>query len=201
MKLGVEGKNRGNPPRNARAPAIGRVRAAPSLPTARVYLTVLFVAPVAALVTLLPHQLLWGTGLHGAWLDSSVFGFPWQVPRVVLVGGLVLSLWLHELLHAVGYAVFGKVPWSEIEIGAVWTRLVVYARCRVSLSREAYRGALLLPAVVLGAVPALLGLAFGLGWLTLYGFVLLVFASGDFGKLVRLESSIRGAVAKRPVSG
>jgi hypothetical protein len=161
-------------------PANEKGSPASQLPSARPYLFLIVVAPLAALVTIVPHQLLWGSDKHAGWVERELFAFPGDPPRWVIVLGLALSLGLHELLHAVGYAVFGRVPWRQIEFGVRWSQLIVYARSRVPVARPAYCKALMLPTIVLGVVPAVVGLSLGIGWMTLYGFFLVVLATGDF---------------------
>ncbi|HYO51404.1 DUF3267 domain-containing protein [Archangium sp.] len=156
------------------------------LPSWRGYLAALITIPAAALLTMVPHQFLWGSGFANGWLDRQLFTAPIPLPKVALLLLMLASLALHEVIHGVGYTLFGRVSWNQVEFGARWTHLLVYARCHAPLSRSALLKALLLPAVVLGMVPAAVGLAFGLGWLTWYGFMLLVFATGDFCTLWRM---------------
>lgn len=156
------------------------------LPSWRSYLWVVLTIPLAGALTVIPHQFLWGSGLANGWIDRELFLPSFAMSRSARILLMLLSLGLHEGLHAVGYALFGRVPWSQIDFSVRWTHLVVYAQCNAPLSREALQKALLLPAVILGALPAAVGLTFGLGWLTFYGFLLLVLATGDFVTLWKI---------------
>ncbi len=57
--------------------------------------------------------------------------------------------------------------------------LLVYAHCRVPMAALAYRVATVLPGVILGLVPGVMGLASGNAWLTVYGTLMTTAALGD----------------------
>lgn len=130
------------------------------------------------------HRLIWGSDpLAGAWQ------YPW--PLVIAV--LILSVVAHEGLHGLGFLVFGRVSWSAIHFGFHWKALTPYAGCRVALLASAYRGATMLPGIVLGVIPTILGLASGSGWLTLWGTMMFLVAGGDFAVLWAIRSLPAGA--------
>ncbi|WP_437868431.1 DUF3267 domain-containing protein [Sorangium sp. So ce363] len=169
-------------------------------PSARAYLTAALVLPAAAMATLVPHRLLWGRPLHEGLIDRGAFAFPVDLSRWAIVLVFAVSLGMHELLHAVGYVVFGRVPWRRIELVVRLSQLLVFVRCHAPLSRRAYVRSLLLPAVVLGVLPAVVGIATGLGWLTFYGFILLVMASGDIRALWLTRGGVGGPPGAPPRS-
>jgi hypothetical protein len=93
----------------------------------------------------------------------------------VLAGGILL----HEALHALGWRWFAGLPWSAIRLGFAWRSLMPYAHAKAPVRAGAYRWAGVLPGLVTGLLPALLGLATGrAGWL-MWGAVFLVAALGD----------------------
>ena len=116
------------------------------------------------------HHLVWrrmAMQLHGA-LEVALF-----------LLSFLLGVVAHEGLHAVGYVVFGRVPWSAIKIGMLWQSLMPYAHCREPITASAYRTAIALPGLLLGVLPATIGVVFGIGWLTVWGSVMFALASGD----------------------
>jgi hypothetical protein len=131
------------------------------------------IAPFVTAFFLVPHILLWGIdGLLG-WLTGSV------LPGILAMPMLAVSLYLHELLHGLGFILAGKAPRSDIRLGFSRKALSPYIHCPIPVSASAYRVSLLLPGLLLGIVPALAGTVFGIGWLTLYGMLMAVAALGD----------------------
>lgn len=132
----------------------------------------LMMAPFVVVALLAPHILLWGfDGLIG-WLTSAL-------SAILAVLALVVSIYLHELLHVVGFIVVGRVPRSEVSIGFSRKALSPYAHCPIPMPASAYKAALVLPGLLLGVVPALIGIGTGVSWLTLYGMMMTVAALGD----------------------
>ena len=91
----------------------------------------------------------------------------------------VLGAFLHEVLHALGFLIFGKLKLSQVKIGIIWKYITPYAHCKIPLKAFIYRIALLLPAVLLGIVPSLTAIIIGKSWLLIYGILFTVLAGGD----------------------
>lgn len=113
------------------------------------------------------YILLWGwpTGLSWVWGEF--------VGAVII---LIVSVIIHELLHGIGYRL-GGASWREIKFGV--KQLTPYAHCEIPLRLAAYRVAVLLPGLILGVLPAVIGLVWGIWLLTLYGAVMSAAALGD----------------------
>jgi hypothetical protein len=141
------------------------------------------VLPGAALLAAVPWLLLHGRPLS-AWvggLHLSAGG----VARgaVVVVGAMLLSIVVHEALHALGIRIFARKPWRSIHYGFDRETLSPYVGCTEPMPARAYRGWAALPCVVLGVVPLACGLAAGTGGLVLFGFYNLAAAGGDLAVL------------------
>jgi hypothetical protein len=132
--------------------------------------------PFVALVVLGPYALVWGMEDLRASIEVA-FALPWFVPIFFL--GIVV----HEGLHGLGFAWVGGVPRREISFGVKWLTLTPYAHCVVPMRASAYRAAVALPALALGVLPALVGLALGNGVLAAWGTLLLGAAGGDLAIL------------------
>lgn len=140
-------------------------------------LVALALTPFVIAVFFLPFGYFWG----GASLQAV---FNRLVSPFLLV--LVVSIGIHEVLHGVGFTLVGGVPWREMRFG--FKGLVVYAHCRVPMVASAYRVSVVLPGVVLGVLPGLIGLAGGNGWLTVYGTLMSIAALGDLVVLWLIRS-------------
>ena len=128
------------------------------------------------LLTLGLHTLIWGfpmmAGVGWGWIGLL----------------LILSIAVHELLHAVGFVYAGGASWRDVRFGVMWKALAPYAHCRQAMQAAPYRVAIVLPALVLGVAPTLVGLATGIGALTFYGYILLIAACGDAAILWAIRS-------------
>jgi len=138
----------------------------------RVNLLALPVALLPLLVTLLPFLLLWGGKMLVAGGKTLM---TWYVILPLLVGGVLL----HEIIHGLSWAYFGRKSLQSIRFGIHWKTLTPYAHCTEPMSARAYRLGAVMPGLLLGGIPAALGLAIGSGAWTIYGAIFLVAAIGD----------------------
>jgi hypothetical protein len=138
-----------------------------------------FIRALALVVLIVAlHSEFWGAESMRALVGNRPVLFPLAV-------ALALSVAVHELLHLAGYVWLGGAP-----IGAVhleWRGVVIVARCDVPLTVRSYRQAVALPGAVLGLLPTIAGLVSGIGWVTLYGAVMLGASVGDMGVLWALS--------------
>ena len=96
------------------------------------------------------------------------------------ITAFVMGAFLHEILHAIGFLIFGKLMVKQVQIGIKWKYLTPFAHCMVPLKASVYRIALLLPAIILGIVPSLIAIIIGKSWLLIYGTLFTILAGGDF---------------------
>ena len=156
-----------NPPATA-APNPAYTEA--TLSPTRVNLVSVPLALGVLLVCLLPYALLWGP----ASLVAGIGRLGWWSIGVILAG-----IFVHELLHGLGWKWFGGLRWADIKFGFQWKALMPYAHAEVPMTARAYRWGGALPGLVTGLLPALAGLALGNPVLLLFGAVFLLAASGD----------------------
>lgn len=136
--------------------------------------------PLALALVLFPFWIVWGSGPLMEGLGTASL--------LVLIPAMVLSVVLHEALHGVGFLLFGKAPRGSLHFGIDRQTSTPYAGCRAPVPARAYRAAVLLPALILGALPAVAGLIFGIGWLAIWGAFMLAVAGGDFLVLWAIRS-------------
>jgi hypothetical protein len=128
--------------------------------------------PLLAAAVFVPFGLVWGW--ERLWDGTSAAYSP--VPFLL---GIAVTVVVHEGLHAAGFLLFGRVERSALHFGFDWKALAPFAGCRVAMPAAAYRGAVLLPAAVLGVVPWIASMAVGSGWLAAWAFAMLAVAGGD----------------------
>ncbi|WP_103029904.1 DUF3267 domain-containing protein [Salinibacter altiplanensis] len=154
-----------------------------AMPIGRAQIRALVIMGIFALLAFLPHALIWGVpkgSLSISPMDGLFFG-----------GLFIAGVVVHEGIHGFGYR-WGGAAWSEIEFGVNWEGLAPYAHCAAPLRCGAYRRAIALPGLVLGALPLAAGLATGHWGTTLFAFVMLAAAGGDVLLLWMLRGVPRG---------
>ncbi|MEP0549090.1 MAG: DUF3267 domain-containing protein [Rhodothermales bacterium] len=137
-------------------------------------------ANVAAIVGVLPplavlavgYGLAWGWGALGGGFND-LFEPVWEF-LLLFIGGVVV----HEALHGIAWRLAGAAPGS-VRFGFQWKTLTPYAHSTEAMSARAYRIGAVTPGLVLGLVPALVGLAVGAGATFWFGLLFTLAAGGD----------------------
>jgi hypothetical protein len=143
--------------------------------------------PVSAVLTLGPFILRWGS-------DGLASAIPAATDLRLAIPLLVVSLLVHEALHAVGFRLFGRAPRQAVRIGFQRRTLTPFANCTTPVPASAYRATALLPGAVLGALPALVGCLAGSGGMVLYGWAMLAVAGGDLAAVWAIREVPRGTL-------
>jgi len=106
---------------------------------------------------------------------------------------VILSFPVHELIHALGFRLFGKAPWSKIKFGFVAKLLTPYANPTIPLSKTAYLWSGALPGLTIGVLPLLLGFIIGSMPLSFVGLISVIAATGD----IFIIWTLRGAASNQ----
>jgi hypothetical protein len=99
-------------------------------------------------------------------------------PAILLTVFIVGAL-LHEMLHGFTWAFFCKDGLKSIRYGIHWKLLTPYCHCKETLPLSAYVLGGIMPGLVMGVLPAILGLLTGKLLLFLFGLFFSIAASGD----------------------
>ena len=159
-----------------------------SVSMARANVYSLFFAVPAAVILIGAYLLLWGKqGL----VDARLIIYK-QFSLTLLV--LIIGILLHELLHGLTWTWLGKKSFKAIRYGINWKVLSPYAHCSEPLSIQAYRWGALMPGLLLGILPAFLGIVSGNGALMAFGLLFTVAAGGDAMILWRLRKEDRSTM-------
>jgi len=155
------------------------------IPLEKVYRTAMILLPVIFLFYLIPYLLIWFSSFTeklGYFIRSVFSRGGFSVIRPYIVKGtisIVLGIVLHELLHGLGWIPFTKGKFRSLRFGFMVPEMAPYAHCKETLPVYGYRIGILLPAIVLGFLPALKGVVTGsFSWLC-YGILFTWAASGD----------------------
>ena len=154
----------------------------------RVNLTVSIVsANIFAVVLLIPVMAL---GFWLFWLKNGTLAGGISSGGV---GGLLLFLVVmlvlvavHELIHGLSWSLFTEHRFGDIEFGFMKQYLTPYCTCLVPLSRGQYIFGALMPLIVLGILPMIVGILTGSMPVLFMGIIMTVSAAGDIMIVWRL---------------
>ncbi len=157
----------------------------------RVELTVSIVkANVFAIVLLIP-LLIAGLGVFFLKNRSSGVGFEKPAALVLFVLAFAALIVVHELIHGLSWAVFTEHGWKDIEFGFMKQYMTPYCTCGVPLSKGQYIFGALMPLIVLGILPMIVGILVGSLPLLFLGIIMADSAAGDIlivWKILRYRS-------------
>ncbi len=128
-------------------------------------------APLAAALTAL-FIARWGWPLLNRGI-SDFFDLRVAVP--VIIAGI----FVHEALHAVGWALASGRPMRAIAMGFQLRSLSPYAHPRDPMCARDYRIGAAMPGLVLGIIPAALAIMFGWPAILIVGILFTIAAGGD----------------------
>ncbi|MFP7253947.1 DUF3267 domain-containing protein [Terribacillus goriensis] len=136
-----------------------------------------------------------GLMLTASFIYFMIHGFEFYISLPMIAGAFLLTLIgivLHELLHGIGFIVFGKVKSHQVKYGFSWRDGAAYAHCMEPIKVSAYRMSLLLPVVVTGLLPLFISYIIGNGVLLTVSVILTAGGIGDwliFRSLRKYEAS------------
>lgn len=146
-----------------------------SIPVARATLwSIVFGLPLACLLIFL-YAWRWGAVLTLSNATPAAFGYF----ILFFFTALILGSITHELIHAFSWAYFSHKPLRAIKFGVQWKTLTPYAHCREPMEVQAYRLGGIMPLLVLGILPTLIGIGTGNGWVMFFGILFTMAAGGD----------------------
>ena len=99
---------------------------------------------------------------------------------IIFIGAYIILIILHEVFHLIGFMIFGKVHYKELDYGVNLELGIAYATTAKPLHNKAMKKALLLPFWTTGVIPAIIGFYVDSTLLVLLGAVLIAGAVGDF---------------------
>ena len=86
---------------------------------------------------------------------------------------------VHELLHAVGYMVLGKLHWKQLKFGVNWKAMAPYCNCLFPIALRPFRWSAILPVLVLTPISMALWLGSGAWWMAFMTAAVLLGGIGD----------------------
>ena len=143
-----------------------------SVGVGKAYVVVIFF--VLPLIIVLSVLYVW------IWEAENYFAGLGQLTRLTsILPVLILGIPLHELLHAVGWSLFGRISFKQVKFGVLWKALTPYAHLKTPIGLSAYRSGTIAPFLVMGIIPYVLGIVMGNAWIANFGLLFILAAGGD----------------------
>jgi hypothetical protein len=148
---------------------------------ANLYALLVFI-PVG-LFFILPYIIIWHES--ASWntirefFQSNRISVYWGLPLTVLLL-LFLGILSHELLHGLAWSVFATKGFRSVKFGVIWKMVTPYCHCTEPLTVKQYIIGAILPAIVLGIIPSILGILTGSLAMLIFGSFFTIASTGDF---------------------
>lgn len=147
---------------------------------------------IPALIGYIVFLIIWG---------DKIFTIPQIVGNIsidilISVGLLYVLIYVHEVIHCIGFMFDKNVKRENVKIGFQWKMLTPYAHCDQPIPIRIYRWAVLLPTLILGLVPMAIGLITGHNLFMLYGFLLTCAGGGDMQIILMLRKEKKDVLIK-----
>jgi hypothetical protein len=127
----------------------------------------------------LPYFLIWKSHLTLDSLRNFISHIDISFP-LTIVGILILGIVVHELIHGIFWAMYAKNGVKSIKFGVLLKMLTPYCHCKEPLKIKHYIIGAIMPAIILGIIPAIIAICIGNIGLLIFGIFFTMAAGGDF---------------------
>ncbi len=110
---------------------------------------------------------------------SPLFRLTGFLGILLFIAALVVGIFAHEIIHGLAWAFFGRMPLRRIRLGYQARTMTPYAHALDPMPARSYRIGAALPALLLGALPFIVGTILGRPSVALFGIVFSCTAGGD----------------------
>ena len=147
-------------------------------------------ANIFALFIFLPIFILFGLPVIALWgwdvFKVGALHFIGQKGQLILT--ILVGVVVHEVIHGFTWARYTQHGIKSIKFGVKWSYLTPYAHCKEPLKVSQYSIGGALPGIILGILPAILGIITGNTWLIFFGIFFTGAAGGDILVLWKLRN-------------
>jgi len=139
-------------------------------------------ANIFGILLFFPTILIFGIPFYFMWKgEFQLENFlPSAWSSLILILALILGIIAHELIHGIMWAIFAKNGFKSIKFGIMWKMITPYCHCKEPLKVNHYVLGAIMPAIILGFIPAILAIFIGNLGLLILGIIFIDAACGDF---------------------
>lgn len=160
-------------------------------------------ANIFALFSMIPIILIYGFPYYLVWSKNftlvsfreiirnnytGIFSGTFSIFLIVILGIVV-----HELIHGITWARFAKNGHKSIKYGVLWKMLTPYCHCKEPLLVKHYIIGAIMPAIILGFLPAIYSILTGNIGFLIFGIFFTMAALGDFMIIYLLRKENRNS--------
>ncbi|UCH13908.1 MAG: DUF3267 domain-containing protein [Bacteroidales bacterium] len=161
-----------------------------TLSVAKTYLYSLYLLIPLIIFLCIPYFVIWGADLINYWsvtiaryksnfiLSGFLYGIFRYLFWIIMI--LISGILMHELLHGFIWVFFTKKGFRSLSFGIMKPDLAPYIHCSEPLPVNAYRTGIIMPGIILGIFPSIIGIITGNFKIFIFGFFFTWAASGDF---------------------
>lgn len=142
-------------------------------------------ANLFAFLLLIPLAII-GYGLYYVVNQRLEFETGFNLPLLLI--SIIVLLVLHELIHGFSWSRFTPHGFKDIEFGIMRSSLTPYCTCLAPLKKNQHIIGTIMPMIVLGIIPMILGIILGNPGLLFIGIVMSDAAAGDLMVIHRILS-------------
>lgn len=129
---------------------------------------------------------------------NGLVSFRLSLFQILLFLVVMLGLFvIHELIHGITWAIFAKDHWKSISFGILMPQGNPYCTCNAPLKKSEYVLGGIMPTLLLGLLPALIGIQTGIFSIFLMGVLMTIGGGGDLlliQKLLRYKPKGREVI-------
>lgn len=130
----------------------------------------------------LPYFLIWRDQftknyINQVFPDYGTWGI--LIYALALPAIMIILIVLHELIHGFFFGMYAKSGYKSVSFGVLWKYLTPYCHCSEPLLLKHYIIGAIMPGIILGLIPSILGVVFGNIFLLLIGWFMTLGAAGD----------------------
>ncbi len=143
-------------------------------------------ANLLALIVMLPFAVLSGAVVLSrvSFLSMAELMSPFDFLLFLLV--MLLLTAVHEGIHALTWAMFGKDYWKSIRFGVIWKALTPYCTCAQPMKRWQYILGGAMPTLVLGIGLTVAAALTGIFWVFILAIAMIFSGGGDFTIILKI---------------
>lgn len=143
-------------------------------------------ANLLALIVMLPFAVLSGAVVLSrvSFLSMVESMSPFDFLLYLLV--MLLLTAVHEGIHALTWAMFGKDYWKSIRFGVIWKALTPYCTCLRPAKRGQYILGAAMPTLVLGIGLTAAAALTGIFWVFILALAMIFGGGGDFAIILKI---------------
>lgn len=118
-------------------------------------------------------------------LNKGILAYLYFFLKIYILGviAIIFGILIHELIHAFFFTLLSRNNFKSIKFGFKRKPLLFYVHCTDSLNIYAFRTGVIMPGLIIGLIPTIVGLICGNIYMTVYG---IIFTSGAAGDLMVL---------------